>query len=92
MNGTQYLDTINVYTSPQTEQDGIRENISYALNVLLLLITIYSEMSGVSSCNHNGIVDGFIKVCKENKKKVCYNMKSSFDKNFNKFNNLKKFI
>lgn len=29
---------------------------------------------------------------KENKKKVCYNMKSSFDKNFNKFNNLKKFI
>ncbi len=70
MNGTQYLDTINVYTSHETEQDGIRENISYALNVLLLLITIYSEMSGVSSCNHNGIVDGFIKVCKENKKKV----------------------
>ena len=69
MNRSQYMDTINVYTSQQSEGDSVRENISYALNIILLLITAYSEMSGASSCNHNGIVDGLIKICKGAKKK-----------------------
>ena len=39
------------------------ENIvSYSLNVLLLIATIYSEFSGASKCTkHNGIVDGIIR-------------------------------
>ena len=67
MNSSNFMDTYNVYNCSET--DSIRENISYGLNILLLLITAYSEMSGASSCNHNGIVDGLIKACGLRKKK-----------------------
>ena len=70
MNTSNFMDTYNVYNCSET--DSIRENISYGLNIILLLITAYSEMSGAcSSCNHNGIVDGLIKACgcREKKKK-----------------------
>ncbi len=50
-------------TITATDCDFRYENIiSYSLNVLLLVATIYSEFSGASKCSkHNGIVDGIIR-------------------------------
>jgi len=39
----------------------IYDYFSYGLNILLLIATIYSEVSGLSKCKHNGLIDGLVK-------------------------------
>ncbi len=39
----------------------IYDFLSYGLNFILLIATVYSEVAGLSKCKSNGILDGIIK-------------------------------
>ena len=41
--------------------NNIMNYFSYGLNILLTIATIYSEVSGLSKCKSNGIIDGMVK-------------------------------
>jgi len=43
------------------QQPQFYDYLSYGLNILLLIATIYSEFAGLSKCKSNGILDGIVK-------------------------------
>ncbi len=68
-NASFLYDTINNYEM-DCEADDFKTNVSYVANFILIMITMYSEMSGASSCEHNGFIDAIIKSCRKRKEKI----------------------
>lgn len=46
-------------------ENNIMNYVSYGLNILLIIATVYSEISGLSKCKSNGIIDGVVKSVNE---------------------------
>lgn len=67
-NASFLYDTITNNNYSECEDD-FKANLSYVANFVLVVITMYSEMSGASSCEHNGFIDAIIKICRKRKAK-----------------------
>ena len=75
-NASFLYDTITNNNYNDCEED-FKSNLSYVANFVLVIITMYSEMSGASSCEHNGFIDAIIKMCRKRKEKEKIRKKQS---------------